>query len=183
MGRHSLNTLATSVLIALLVVKVADVVSDKVFHIEYPTQKSFPVEGVSEAGATGTVQPVATSSGPEDIGPFLKTADVERGKKVARKCVQCHVFAKGGPHRLGPNLWNALGSKIAHLSDYAYSKAMKALEGKWTPKALNEYLYKPRAYAPGTKMSFIGLKDPQERADVIAYMNQMRDNPSPLTNK
>ncbi len=180
MGRLPLNTIATSVLIALLVAKVADVVSDRMFHVEQLQKHAFPIEG---ATTTGESQVTTKPTGPEEITAFLITADPERGKRVAKKCVQCHVFAKNGAHRLGPNLWNTFGTQIARLGNYAYSKALKALQGKWNLDALNEYLYKPRAYAPGTKMSFIGLKDPQERADVIAYMNQMRDNPTQLVKK
>lgn len=183
MGRLPLNTIATSVLIALLVVKVADVVSDKIFHVDYPARKAFPVLASTQPSESSSHQGAPKAPEPEDITPFLVTADATRGKKVAKKCVQCHVFAKGGAHRLGPNLWNTFGAHIGRIGNYAYSRALKALNTQWTPDALNEYLYKPRAYAPGTKMSFIGLKDPQERADVIAYMNQMRDNPTQLVKK
>lgn len=168
----------TSVLLCLLIMKAVDVVGDHLYHIEYPEKRSYAIEGVDSAGANQATQ--ATAQGPEDITEFLKTADIERGKKVAQKCVQCHVFSKDGGNRVGPNLWGVVGGKIRHMANFIYSKAFEAMNGIWDTKSLNEFLYKPNQFAKGTKMSFVGLKNPQERADVIAYMNSMSDQPKPL---
>lgn len=169
--------LLTSVLLCLIVIKFVDLIGDHLYRIEYPAQHSYPIEGVETSAATASS---LVAAGAEDLTEFLKTADSERGKKVAQKCIQCHVFSKDGGNRVGPNLWGVVGGKIRHMANYVYSKAFQGLEGNWDVKALNEFLYKPSQFAKGTKMSFVGLKNPQERADIIVYMNAMSDQPKTL---
>lgn len=117
--------------------------------------------------------------GPEPIAAFLAEATVEDGMKVAKKCTSCHTFEAGGPNKVGPNLANMVGAEHAK-KDFAYSAAMQGMEGTWTYEELNKFLYKPKDYAPGTKMSFVGLKKPEDRAAVIAYMRSVTDNPPAL---
>ena len=122
----------------------------------------------------------AEPTGPEPIAAFLATATVEDGMQVARKCTSCHTFEPGGANRVGPNLANIVGAKTAHLDNFAYSGAFQDLNGTWTYEDLNQFLYKPRDYVPGTKMTLVGLKNPEDRAAVIAYMRSLTDNPPPL---
>lgn len=131
---------------------------------------------------TETTKTVSNAKEPlQPIAPLMATANVQNGEKIAKKCVQCHGFEKGGAHKTGPNLWNMVMHPIAEQNAYAYSTALKEHKGKkWTYEDLNAFLYKPREYARGTKMSFIGLKKPQDRADIIAYMHSKSDNPVPL---
>lgn len=166
----------TSVLLCLLIIKVIDVVSDRLYRVDYPQKRAYSIEGVDVSSENQSNNSQQTMQ-PEDLSKFMATADVERGKKIAQKCVQCHSFNKGGAHKVGPNLWNTIGAKIAHMINYPYSKILSDKKNEtWDLKALNEFLYKPSQFAKGTKMSFIGLKNPQDRADVIAYMNSMSDS-------
>lgn len=119
-------------------------------------------------------------AGPEPIAAFLADASVEDGMQVAKKCASCHTFEAGGANKIGPNLANLIGADKAHLDNYAYSNAFQELEGEWTYEDLNQFLYKPRDYAPGTKMTFVGLRSPEDRAAVIAYMRSVTDNPPAL---
>lgn len=122
----------------------------------------------------------AEPAGPEPIAAFLASATVEDGMQVAKKCTSCHTFEPGGANKVGPNLANLIGADKAHLDNYAYSSAFQELDGTWTYENLSQFLFKPRDYAPGTKMSFIGLKSPEDRAAVIAYMRSVTDNPPAL---
>jgi cytochrome c len=110
---------------------------------------------------------------------MIASANVEDGKNVARKCQACHSLEPGGPTKIGPNLAGVVGADIAS-KDYPYSDALKGKEGNWTYENLNAFLTSPREWAPGTKMTFPGLKKPEERAAVIAYLRTLSPNAPPL---
>ena len=98
------------------------------------------------------------------------------GETVFKKCAACHTVNQGGANGVGPNLWNAVGKPHGHVPGFAYSDALKSVPGNWTFDALDAWLESPRRYAPGTKMTFAGLSDPQDRANVIAYLNSLGSN-------
>ncbi len=114
------------------------------------------------------------------IADRLVTASAEKGAKVSAKCVSCHDFTKGGPNKVGPNLWGVVGGPHGHKQDFAYSEAIKGLPGTWTFEALDHFLTDPKGYAPGTKMTFVGIKKAGERADMIAYLRSLSDSPLAL---
>ena len=102
------------------------------------------------------------------------------GKKIFNKCAICHTIKKGESNKVGPNLWDIVGAMPARKEDFAYSQSIleRGKEGKiWTYEELYRYLFAPKKYIPGTKMAFAGLKDDSERADLIAYLDTMNDNP------
>lgn len=143
--------------------------------------------GETASGATTEAATTAAASGeqtasipPSALPELLKTADAEAGKQVAKKCTACHSFDKGGANKVGPNLWDIVGAKQAHMEDFAYSDAIKNLGGEWSYEALDQYLTSPKTYAPGTKMAFAGLKKPEDRAALIAYLRTLSDSPKPL---
>ena len=112
---------------------------------------------------------------------LLATADAAQGKTVAKKCGACHSFDKDGPNKVGPNLWDIVGAKHAHKADFNYSDAIKGMADKeWTYAELDAFITAPKTYAPGTKMTFPGIKKPEERAALIAYLRSLSDNPKPL---
>ena len=111
---------------------------------------------------------------------MLAAANADAGQKVAKKCTACHSFTKGGANKVGPNLWNVVGGKPASVSGYKYSGAMSGMTVNWEYEELNKFLYKPKAYLKGTKMSFAGLKKARDRATIIAYLRSLSDNPKPL---
>ncbi len=116
------------------------------------------------------------------IAALLASADVGRGEAGVKSlgCVACHSFNEGGKAGVGPNLYGVVGAPHGHMEGYAYSTALKSKEGPWTYAALNEWLKKPSAYAPGTKMSYAGISDPKKRADVIDYLHSLAKDPVPL---
>jgi cytochrome c len=92
----------------------------------------------------------------------------------------CHNADKGGPNQLGPNLWNVVGEPIGQGKGFAFSDALSKKGGTWNWDNLSQWLTSPRTFAPGTKMTFAGLGDPQDRANVIAFLNSHSDAPKPL---
>ena len=128
-----------------------------------PEKMGFAIEGVAEEGAGGAA---ATP-----IEALLATADVAKGEASFKKCAACHTANQGGANGIGPNLYAVLGDGVAAgRGGFAFSDALKAKGGKWDWATLNEWLTNPKAFANGTKMSFAGLTDGQERANVIAYL-------------
>jgi cytochrome c len=132
------------------------------------------------------VAPADTAAAPKPvelppIAPLLAKADVATGEATVKKlCTSCHTFTEGGKAGVGPNLYNVVGGPHAHMEGFNYSAGMKAKTGPWTFPELNEWLHFPPSYVPGTRMSFAGIKDDQERADVIDYLHTLSANPVPL---
>ncbi|MEB3702877.1 Cytochrome c family protein [Candidatus Bealeia paramacronuclearis] len=179
MDGFEINKIIAAVLIALLTAKVADIAGDRFVHQEKKLhQQAFVIEGVAQSAtaSAGDSQP----KGPEDIKPLLAAADLANGEKIFKKCAVCHTIEKGEPAKVGPNLWGVINGPKDHMPGFAYSEAMKTKGGTWTYDDLSEFLYKPQAFVKGTKMSFAGLSNTKERADVIAYLRSKSDSPAEL---
>lgn len=118
----------------------------------------------------------------ESIGVRLASASVDAGKADTLKqgCIACHSFNEGGRAGVGPNLYGVVGAPHGHMAGFAYSAALKAHDGPWTYDELDKWLTKPAAYAPGTKMTYVGTNDPKVRADLIAYLRSLAATPEPL---
>ncbi|RJF80827.1 cytochrome c family protein [Oleomonas cavernae] len=99
--------------------------------------------------------------------------DTAAGEKVFKKCAACHSVA-AGENKIGPTLFGIVGRPVASIEGYHYSDAMKAKGGAWTAEALDTYLTNPGKEVPGTKMSFMGLKKPEDRAAVIDYLRTLK---------
>lgn len=140
--------------------------------------------GDEPAAADSQEQPAETAvaaAPADDAVALLASADDAAGQKVAKKCASCHTFDQGGPNKIGPNLWNVVDRPIAGVEGFGYSDALKALSDEtWTFEHLSAYLAKPKDFAPGTKMTFAGVKKPEDRANLIGYLRSLSDSPAPL---
>ena len=165
------NTIAGWVLGGGIVLLGGSLVAGEYFKAERPEHMGYPIAGVVEEGEGGG----AAAEPP--VEAVLQTADVGAGEASFRKCTGCHNATNGGADQVGPNLWGVVGGHIgAHRPGYAYSEALRSHGGEWTFQNLYQWLKAPGRFAQGTKMTFAGLSDPQERANVIAYLNQQGSN-------
>ena len=166
------NTIAGWVLFAGIVALGASVVAGEVFHNERPEEMGYPIEGVAvEGDGSAAEQPIEV---------FLAKADVAKGQQIFNKCAACHTITKGGPNGLGPNLWDVLGEPVGKGKGFDFSDSLENKDGTWNFHNLSQWLSSPREFAPGTKMTFAGLGNPQDRANLIAYLNQQDPDPLPL---
>jgi cytochrome c len=162
------NTIAGWVLAGGIVALGFSIVSGMYFKAEAPKKEGFAVvaEAAGEAGGAAAV-PIAT---------LLATADIAKGEAVFKKCTACHTIAQGGANGIGPNLWAAMDKPHGHVSGFAYSDALKSIPGNWDWEGMDKWLANPKKYAPGTKMTFAGLGNPEERANLILYLNAQGSN-------
>lgn len=158
------NTIAGWVLFAGIVALGSSIVAGEVFHSERPEKMGYPIEGVVQEGedSAETEQPIAV---------YLATADAARGEQVFKKCAACHNADPGGANALGPALYGVMGNPIAGHPGFAFSDALKSKGGSWDWEAMSAWLKSPKSFAPGTKMTFAGIGNPQDRADVMIFMN------------
>ena len=109
-----------------------------------------------------------------NIEDRLANADINQGLKMIKKCEACHTFNKDGKNKLGPNLYNILSRKVASIENFKYSKALLEINENWNNENLDKFLQNPKKWAPGTKMSFIGIKDSLDRANLIKYLQSLK---------
>ncbi len=179
MSGLEINKIVAAVLVSGIVASFAGFVSYLLIHPEMPAEHAYPVEGIMPAEVEMAEAEEATE--PESVLPLLASADAAAGEKAMRKCTACHTLDQGGANKVGPNLWNIVGRQIASAGGYSYSGELEGKSGEsWTYENLDGFLHKPKEWAPGTKMSFAGLKKVQERADLIAYLRSLSDSPAPL---
>jgi cytochrome c len=165
------NTIAGWVLGAGIVALGGAILFGKVIegHVPGEGKQGYVIQGVesSEGGGAGPVVPLAT---------LLASADVAKGEAVFKKCTACHTINSGGANGIGPNLYATLGKPLGSHAGFAYSEALKGKGGTWTFEAANEWLTNPKKYAPGNKMTFAGLSNPEDRANLLVYLNAQGSN-------
>jgi cytochrome c len=173
------NKIAGAVLGTLIFVLAIKFTTEALFDVEKPAKEAYHVEGVVETASTATSAAPAEEAVP-DFGTVLPAADVTAGKAVSTKCEQCHDISKGGPNKIGPELWNVVGRARATEPGYSYSSAMSSEHAPWTYEALFKYLKSPQAVVPGTKMSFAGLRSAADRINLLAFLRTEEDTPTPI---
>ena len=172
------NTIAGCFLASALFAMVVGKVSDAMVSPEHLEK---PVIAVPEEAAAAPAGGAPQQAELPPIGPKLKDANVEHGKQLfQQQCSTCHTIDKGGANKVGPNQWNLVGRKKASEEGFSYSSALQAKGGEWTYEDINHMIFKPQAFVRGTKMAFAGMPKEQDRADIIAFLRTMNDNPPPL---
>jgi cytochrome c len=178
MDSFELNKILGAVLGTCLGLLAINIAAGAIFAPTIPAKPGYEI-AVPEQKAGQPAQQ-AEQQQQQPIEQLLAKAEVGRGENSAKKCATCHTFNKGGRPLVGPNLWGVVGRPKASEAGFNYSAAIKAKGGNWTIDDLNQFLTNPRGFIPGTNMTFAGLPRGSERADVIAYLNSLSDNPAPL---
>jgi cytochrome c len=165
------NTIAGWTLFAGIVALGLSIGSGMYFNADKPHrphEMGFPIEGVAEEGAADEGPALAT---------LLATGDPAKGQAVFAKCTACHTIEQGGATGIGPNLFGIVGKPIGkHAAGFAYSADLAGKGGTWDFTAMDAWLASPKKFASGTKMSFPGLSSPEDRANIILYMNAQGSN-------
>jgi cytochrome c len=164
-----MNKIAGAVLLASLIAVIAINLVDTLYKPNLtPKNRGYEVAVLEDSNKQSSAPPPVEEK--IDIPALMQAANAQTGENIAKKCLACHSFEQGGPNKVGPNLWNVVGSNKGAHPAYKYSDAMHAKGGKWDDESLFHFLHKPSAFMPGTKMSFAGLSKPEEIANVIAFL-------------
>jgi cytochrome c len=177
MNSFELNKILGALLGTCLVLVAMRIAAGAIFTPQTSAKPGYEVAVKEEQPQAGAA-PVAPAATP--INTLLASASAERGAEVARQCQACHNFQEGQGPKIGPDLYGVVDRKIASAQGFNYSSALKSKNGTWDFSTLNTWLTKPSAFAPGTAMTFAGLSNEKQRADVIAYLDTLSANPVPL---
>jgi cytochrome c len=171
-NRVSLAALG-SVLFAMLLVAFSNLVIS-------PRNPAVPGFALPTSSSATAPAPAPAAAPEEPLPALLAKADPKKGEQFAKVCQTCHNFEKGAGPKIGPPLWGVVGRPIASVPGFSYSDSLKAIGGNWTYEAINTMITNPKSEASGTKMAFPGEKDPQRRADILAFLQTLSDSPVPF---
>ena len=181
MSSFEFNKILAAIILAIIVIviisKVGDIIVD---NNKTDLQETAYKIDIPEPDSNIASDSISTSKNIEPIIDLLASASLKNGEKIYKKCGSCHNYKKDSKSKIGPNLWDIINSPKANSKGFAYSEALSKIGGSWTYEELNSFLYKPNEYIKGTKMNFVGLKNTQDRADIILFLRQQSDNLIPL---
>ena len=174
MDSTDFNKIAMAVIGSLLLLMLVGFFTKKIYGIGGHHGEEVLAFAVEAEQTGGPAEPVAI-----DYPALLAAADPTQGEKVFKKCKSCHKLEDGASGGAGPNLWGVIGRDIASVDGFGYSPGLAAVEGNWTFKSMFDFLENPKAWA-GSKMT-VNFKKAEDRANVIAYLNQADGTPEDLS--
>jgi cytochrome c len=175
------NKVAAAILVALIVWMVTGLVAEGLAPSEKVEKPGYVIAVAAPAAQQVASAPAAAPGKPVPIpAELFAKADVAAGEAIAHKCEACHSLDKGGPNKVGPDLYGVIGRPRGSVEGFTYSDAMKKLGGSWSAQDIAAFIAGPKDYLPGTKMTFAGLPKPEERAEVLTYLNKQSDQPIDL---
>ena len=181
MSVFEINKILASIILALLMIFGISYLGNLIVNVDHKKNQvtaykiDIPESDVSTQKAEG-----AETESIEPISILLMNASLEKGEKLYKKCGSCHNYQKNSASKVGPKLWNIINRPKGSVAGFAYSNSLIEFGGKWTYEELAKFLYKPKDYIKGTKMNFAGLKNVNDRANLISWLRQNSDNPVPL---
>ena len=162
------NAIAGWTLFAGIIALGSTILTGEYFHAEAPEKGGYAVADAAPAEGGGGAEAAKPTN--------FAAGDVAKGAETFKKCASCHSITPGGANGIGPNLHGVMGQKHGHIAGFAYSAGLLAKPGNWDFEGMDAWLKSPKKYVEGTKMSFAGLSKPEDRADVIAYINSQGSN-------
>ena len=180
MSGLEVNKIIASILIAIIVIGAISLLGDIIANQKNndQLQNAYKID-IPETDSTELPSNNEDDS-IDNISLILASASSEKGEKLFKKCGACHTYKKEGVNKVGPNLWNLINSNKASKEGFLYSKALSEFGGKWGYEELSQFLYKPKEYIEGTKMNFSGIKNIEDRADLILFLRNQADAPAQL---
>ncbi len=175
MNSFEINKILGALLGTCLILLILHITSGAIFSTPAPAKPGYEVAVKEEKAGAPETKPAE-----QPIENLLASASAEHGAQVAKQCGACHNFQEGQGPKVGPDLYDVVGRKIASVAGFNYSAALKGKTGTWTFDELNKWLADPRSMVPGTAMTFAGLANEKQRADIIAYLDTLSKNPVPL---
>jgi len=176
MNSFEINKILGALLGTCLVLLAVHIASGAIFATPVPAKPGYEIAVKEEQPGKAGEAPKAA----EPIENLLASASVDHGAQLAKQCQICHNLQEGQGPKVGPDLYGVVGRPVASIASFHYTDAIKKLGGNWTFDALNKWLTDPRADAPGTAMTFAGMPNEKQRADIIAYLNTLSKSPLPL---
>ncbi len=172
-----LEKLGAAALICAWLLFGVNFLGNSLVHVEEHVSQLPGAEAPEGGAAKASAEPAKPQA---DFATLLASADAGAGEKIFAKCKACHAIDPAGGNKVGPNLHNVVGRPVGSHEGFSYSEVLKGKGGEWSYDHLNHFLENPKAYAPGTKMSFAGLSKAEDRAEVIAYLRANTESPPPL---